>query len=392
MLGLQFKKYSFNPVFWFLIFLLLYSNYTPTSFVYDNRVLFSILIVLLALARLILVKTKFTIVDIPTSLVIASFSLLTIFDLIKGLYASSLGSVMFVLIILVTATYNYEKTFQQITLLNKLINIASLIFMIAVIVFFNGRARNIFGIPLPYFISFTSQPSLIPALIMVPYGMYLLFYKKYETLIFTMLTILLCFSGNVYMAIIIAAVLYFIINQLSKRLFIMLPFLLMIILFVFISIVGNTFREKSIEMRLKAKEFTNSRGTIEWKMERLISGTERFAFYYEQIRSTEENLLIGSDSAKDFQSLGSLILKFGIRGGIIVMIMMTAFLGFLLNELYKFKNSFPEKKVGVVLIYSLIIQAMVYNEMGFFSLFTICLLYILYALLKAKNEQATISQ
>jgi hypothetical protein len=384
---MRFTKYLPNIVFWILLFLLLYSNYTISSFVYDYRILFCSIVTLLILVRLFTIKDKIGTVNIPTLILIFSYFFLSVLDLAKGLYASALGSLMFVFMIMVINSYNFEKTFKQIVTLNQFNNILALIFFITAIIF-TGRGRNVFGFTVPYFTSYASQPSLIPALLMLPIAIYLLFYEKYQTFFFTILTIAVCFSGNAYMAIFIALLLYFIINRFSKFLFIVIPFLLMIVFILCLSYLDSTYSNKSLMLSTKAKEFTNSKGALDWKIERTISGSQRFGLYSDQLKSTGKNILLGSSSVKDFQSLGSIMLKFPLRGGVVILITMTIFLGYLLSELYKYNKFFPDKKVGVVLAYSLVIQAIVYNEMGFYSLYTIALLFILIKLLQVKNKNS----
>jgi hypothetical protein len=373
-------------VFLILLFLLLYSNYTPSNFVFENRVVFCGVVTLLMIIRLFTAKKKITKVDFTTLLLVFSFTYLSVLDAAKGLYASSVGSLMLALIILAINTYVFEKNLKQVIILNQFFDILSLIFFILAF-YISERGRNVFGLSIPYFTSFTSQPSLIPALLVLPFAIYLIFYREYRIFYFTILTIAVCFSGNVYMAIFIAFILYFLINKFSKVTFILLPFFLMIVFLAGISYGGSSFWPKSIELRKQAKELVNKKGATDWKIERMISGTERFAYYYEQMVSTKENILFGSSSNKDFQSLGSVILKFGLRGGIVILLSMTVFIGILLSLLYEFNKSFPERRIGVVLIYSLIIQEVVYNEMGFYSLYAIALFYILIKLLKEKLDE-----
>ena len=381
-------KFRSNTVLIILLFLLLYSNYASTSFVYENRILFSALVILIILIRLFTNSKSVTSFNTQALILIFTFSYLSLLDLIKGFYASSLGCLMFTLIIIVINTYCFEKIFRQITWLNQLNNILSFCLFITAIIFFNGRGRNVFGIAIPYFTSYTSQPSLIPALLMLPLAIYLLFYEKYQRFYFVILTIALCFGGNAYVAIIIAFILYLVINKFSKFVFIALPFILMIFINISISYVGSTFLEKTIELRAEARKGKlNKRGALDWKFERLISGTERFAYYYDQIVSTKKNLLVGSSSVKDFQSLGSLILKFSLRGGILTLLSISLFFIFLLNELYKYNKNYPNKKAGTVLFYSLIVQTLVYNEMGFFSHYAIALFFIANLLLLEKNKE-----
>jgi hypothetical protein len=376
-----------NIVFLILIFLLLYSNYTQTTLVYDHRIIFCTVLVLMLLIRIFTIKNTLVLrlIDIPTLLIVFTYSLLTILDLFKGLYASSLGCLMFVLIVLVINTFLFEKLFKQIEILNVVNNYLSLLFIILVLFFVDTRIRNVFGISIPLFLSYTIQPSLIPALIMLPFAIYLLFSPKYKNTFFILVTCVICFSGSVYFAVLIAILLYYIINRFSKILFVVFPFLLMLTFSLSISIAGNTLRKKSIELRSEA--YASNKGVLDWAFERLISGTERLAFYNDQIITTKKNILFGSKSAFDNQSLGSLIMKFGIRGGILALLAMSLFFGYLMLELYKYNKRFPDKRVGVVLLYSLIIQAMIYNEMGFYSHYSIAIFFISYSLLRAKNSE-----
>ena len=385
-----FNKIRLNLIFWILLFLLFYSNYTTNSFVYDNRIFFSVIFILSIIFRFFRLKNKVLVLDIPSKILIFSYSVLAFLDLAKGLYASALGSLMLVLIILIINSYNFKEIFNQIVNLNRFNNFLSLIFLITPIIYFDSNtARNVLGLPVPYFLSYTSQASLIPALLMLPLAIYFLFYVKYHKFNFLLLTIAISFGGNVYTSIVAACIFYFIINKFSKFIFIATPFFLMIIFTVSLYTIGSSFFDKTAELRAQVRiaKANNDSNTLDWKMERTISGTERLAFYYDQIKSFKVNLFWGSSSSNDFQSLGSLILKFGIRGGILILFTMSYFLAYLLNELYKFNNEFANKKLGVVLLYSLIIQAVVYNEMGFYSHYALVLLFIVYKLLKAKNTE-----
>ena len=388
------NKFNLNIIFWILLFLLLYSNYTPSTFVFDNRAILCVFVMLVIFIRLIISKHKLVLLDFPSLILILSYLLLFILDMKKGLYASAVGSLMFVSIIVVISSYDYEKTFKQIVNFNHLLNLLSLYFFITAIIFFNkNTGRSIFGLSIPFFLSFTSQASLIPALLVFPLSIYTLFYVKYQRFFFILLTIVICFGGNVYVAIFIAVFLYFIIDKFSRLTFILLPFIFLLILTIIISHYGSYFFNKTIELRSIAnKELLKGNTKLDWEIERKISGTERFAFYYDQISGFKHNFIFGSSSFKDFQSLGSVIFKFGLRGGIMALLLMSTFFGFLLNELYKYNKFFPEKKIGVVLIYSLIIQTIVYNEMGFYSLFSIALFFILVKLLMAKNSECQMNE
>ena len=362
-----------------------------SSFVYDNRIIFSIILLLSIFFRFYSVKNKKNVFTIHSKILIFTFCILGILDLIKDLYASALGSLMIVFIIIVFNTYNFEETFKQIITLNQFNNILSLFFLISAFLFIDeNSSRNFFGLSLPFILSYTGQASLIPALLMLPISIYLLFYERYQKFYFIILTILMCLGGNAYMAIIVASILFFFIGRISKSLFICLPFILIIFNILFSAYFVNTFLPKSEEKNIiQNAENVNFN---DWAAERTESGNQRIACFYEQFSIFEKNIFYGSSSSYDFQSLGSIIIKFGIRGGSLTLISISLFYVFLLKELYMYNKLFPDRKLGVVLLYSLIIQSVVYNEMGFFSHYSIALLFIACELLRIKNNTIIINE
>jgi hypothetical protein len=240
---------------------------------------------------------------------------------------------------------------------------------LGIIRLFGGVDAEIkFGsLTMPRITAYVQQSSLLPAYIMLPFSLGLMLGQiKGKQLLFVLFFLLLSFGGNVYFALIVAVILMVIPFIKHTFISISLPF----ILFILISTISLLLNQgASIEDASAVIDTSNSESG-QYVLQRASSGSSRLFLLSSQAQSAMDNIFIGTTSAEKLNLyFGAILFTYVLRLGIIGLILGALFYAYVLishNNFYKKISNYYEY-FGYTLFYSLLLQAMCYNDYGFSS-------------------------
>jgi len=233
---------------------------------------------------------------------------------------------------------------------------------------------QLFGFHIPRMTGNLIQASLIPAYYLLPLSIALsassVSAKKVVIItVFSLFTL----SGTVYFALFIAFIVYILRNKIPRWLFLYGPF---IIFLFYVALSWSICADNAGNIRHYANLELTGINAVD---NRLNSGVVRFAMITETLRYIFESLPFGVRKP-DFGIFGGLILTNCYRSGILGAV-LTAFFYFKLYGLIYFRlrirgNSRLEK-FGLCLMYSLLLQGMVYNDYGFSTYYGFAMLMVI---------------
>ena len=226
---------------------------------------------------------------------------------------------------------------------------------------------NFGGLTMPRITAYVQQSSLLPAYIMLPFSLGLMFGQvKGKGLLFVLFFLLLSFGGNVYFALIVAVILMFLPLMKNAFISISLPFILLILICIF-SLILN--RGASID-DASAVIDTSASENGQYVLQRASSGSSRLFLLASQAQLAMENIFVGTTSAEKLNLyFGAILFTYVLRLGLLGLILGAVFYAYIFiahNNFYKrISNSY--EYFGYALFYSLLLQAMCYNDYGFSS-------------------------
>lgn len=241
---------------------------------------------------------------------------------------------------------------------------------------------QLFDISFPRFTSYIEQASALPSHLLLPSAIVLISGIKqrklaYIPIFFSIASI----GGSVIFCLGISAILFlFFYFRMPRPLMLMLPFIALIGLSVI------SYSEASIstndpplfEMDGKADQFET------YAINRAESGKQRLIILAESINLAFSSPIFGIDKSMN-EKFGSLIFTSGQRGGMLAM--LVAIFAFVMlfkrviNAAYSIRGD-AHTVYGLALLFSAIMQAMVYNDYGFSKFWGLTMFAVSYAMLQ----------
>ena len=120
-------KANFSIVFVILIYLLFcQSVITRFSFFYENRTIFTVVLVFFIIFYISKIAGKPVVLDFPLKILLFTYFILLLIFFIKQRYVNAIGAIVFIgFLFTINHHNNFENTFKQIIKLNKLLNFFS---------------------------------------------------------------------------------------------------------------------------------------------------------------------------------------------------------------------------------------------------------------------------
>ena len=230
--------------------------------------------------------------------------------------------------------------------------------------FFNGEPyhKHLFLSARTYF--FTSQSSVIPIMILIPFLIVSL-YKKISYLDYAafIIILLLSYSGSVSFILIMAIIylIFFNYRNITIHLIFLSSILTIILSIFFVDYVENYLIRFDL-----ISPFQNYLDEINLSFLRYSSGIERYQIIGLQLAHLIENpfgAFIRSNIANT-KELGSLILTYGIRGGIILSFITIFFYYSLLSKITNYEINNKKEIISLSLLLASIVLFFVFQDMG----------------------------
>jgi len=230
-----------------------------------------------------------------------------------------------------------------------------------------------FGFIIPRMNGPVQQASLLPAYFLFPLGIALAYSKVSKFKLFMILTfILMALSGNVYVGLLSALLVFIFRSIIPKTAFAFFPYLVLFILtsVIFAFFFNELVSPDLVKGNLRELGILDS-GTAEdtnVTMHRISSGSVRLLFLANQFSGILQSYFLPASEEILSLSLGSGIYRLGLEGGGLALI-LSAWVYFKLFsfsiEGFQKKTSSLTNQFGYCLIYSMLFQAAVYNDYGF---------------------------
>jgi len=232
--------------------------------------------------------------------------------------------------------------------------------------------------------AYLQQKSLLPAYILLPLSISLVFSKVRWWVVWVLLLLVLStLSGTVYVSLLFVIVIYVLKDHVHKLVFVISPFVFLV---VFLGVLYYQFYDiydvNPIKETMRSLVVMDD--NINPLANRLGSGFARLILIGFQVVEFV-NVFPEPAGVKILSNtFGSNIMTNGLRGGVVglllSLVLYFALIKAVTEELVNKENSSNKTtKFGLSLMYSLIIQSMVYNDYGFsnyygFLMFTIILI------------------
>jgi len=246
------------------------------------------------------------------------------------------------------------------------------------------------GVKVPRVVGHLTQASLLPAYILLPLSIVLVYSKVSLAGIIVLLSfVMLTLGGTAYVAIFFAIAIYIFSRFVSRQFLVFSPF---VFLMVFLCFLGYMFYEYFDPNNIKfvtraASKVFDEDGVI---LNRLASGVARLMLISFAAIEHIITFPFPADTKVLSLTIGSNIITNGLRGGLFGSL-LAAFLYYRLLKvitrgLKERRSQNRLQTFGFSLMYSLVFQAMVYNDFGFSTYYGLVMYACILVLSDRKNS------
>lgn len=348
------------------------------------------------------------------SLFILLFSLFFLLDLTKGFILTAVGDALFIFLIIIMSAISVESLRKAFEEYNRVVNIMAIFFIFYVILatVFPSDIGDINipliksfgyygfgGLQFPQLIFLADQASTIPVVVVAPLLFSLFYDERISRFRYTIVALFLSLGGSFYVFVAIGIFAIPFLKFLPKSILCGLP-IFAIVLFTSISILmlqnlsgmTNILDVNEDGRTLIRKELIEGTfpdlGISGYLVTRMGSAIERAFTLVWQYETYAKSPVLGAWDILDFSTLGSILLKFGIRGGVIgiclgILIFITS-----IRTVVDFSKQNSDKLIYCSFVYSFLIQPIIYNENGFGSGFAMMMILLISKLFMVNNTQS----
>ena len=324
-------------------------------------------------------------------------------DLSRGFFLTAAGDALFIFIIAILCSFSpisIQAAFEKYNyFINKIAVLFIIIWVLATIyppamegvdipLIKSFGYYDFGGIAIPQLIFVADQASTLPVVIIGPILFSLFYDRNIWRFRYTLLATLLSLGGSLYFFVIIGVLAIPLVKFIPKSIAIWLPIILITLILGFTlhflrelagvsELLSIDEDSRTIMRQGLVLDITPGFGQIDYLITRLGSAIERAFTLVWQYELFAKSPVLGSDYLIDSSSIGSIIIKFGIRGGIIGVLLGLGFFVISIKIIVDFSRKNPNKVIYSSFAYSYLIQPIAYNENGFmapFALITILLI------------------
>jgi len=235
------------------------------------------------------------------------------------------------------------------------------------------------------------QKSLLPAYILLPLSISLVFSKVRGSVIWVLvLLVLSTLGGSVYVSLLFAAVIYVLKDYVHKLVFVITPFIFLVVFLGVLSyLFYDTYDINTIKETIESSAIIDDNANPLFN--RLGSGFTRLLLIGYQTLGFVNVFPEPAGVQLVSRTFGSNIMTNGLRGGVFGLLLSLMVYYALIKAVSeklvsKVNSSDKTTKFGLALMYSLIFQSMIYNDYGFSNYYGFLMFAIILILFSKRNK------